>query len=79
MTKNELRQARARRYYAKKVRSAIVYLYGTRIDKKPLMMAVGILRVLSVGIERGWLYPEDIVKLMTLVRTKSLRKHAGAK
>jgi len=79
MTKNELRSKRSKRYYASKLLRAINYLYGTPIGKKPLTMAVSILKVLYVGAKRGWLYPEEIAKLTKLVATnKSLRKHAVA-
>jgi len=84
MTKDELRRAKARqtgpkRYYAKKLRNAITYLYGTPIDKKPLTASVGILKVLSLGTKRGWLYPEEINKLATLTASvKSVRKSANA-
>jgi len=80
MTKTESRRAKARQArYAKKLRKAVIYLYGTPIDKKPLTAAVGILKVLSLGTKRGWLYPEEIKKLATVTTSvKSVRKSANA-
>jgi hypothetical protein len=79
MTKNELRRAKARQArYAKKLCKAALYLNGTPIDKKPLIAAISILKVLSLGTKRGWLCPEEIVKLATLTMGRPIRKHAVA-
>jgi len=81
MTKNELKRAKARQArYAKKLRKAVVYLYGTPIGKKPLIAAVGILKVLSLGTKRGYLYPQEIATLVKLTRStgRPVRKHAVA-
>jgi hypothetical protein len=79
MTK-ELKRAKARQaYYAKKLRRAIIHLYGTPINKMPLIASVSILKVLSLGTERGWLYPQEITKLVKLTAgRKPVRKHAVA-
>jgi hypothetical protein len=81
MTSKELR-ARARqegpkRYYAKKVRKAITYLYGTPIEKATLTASVAILKVLYVGTKRGWLYPEEIAKLVKLTQELPAVKKVG--
>jgi hypothetical protein len=81
LTKNELRRTKARQArYAKKLRKAVSYLYGTPIGKKPLIAAVGILKVLSLGTKRGWLYPQEIATLAKLTTStgKPVRKHATA-
>jgi hypothetical protein len=79
MTKDELRRAKARQArYAKKLHKAALYLNGTPIDKKPLIASVGILKVLSLGTKRGWLYPEEITKLVKLTACKPVRKSATA-
>jgi hypothetical protein len=81
MTNKELkRAARSKSYYAKKLRKAVIYLYGTPIGKKPLIAAVGILKVLSLGTKRGWLYPQEIATLAKLTTStgKPVRKHATA-
>jgi len=79
MTKTESRRAKARQArYAKKLRKAVIYLYGTPIGKKPLIASVGILKVLSLGTKRGWLYPEEITKLVKLTACKPVRKSATA-
>ena len=75
MTKKELRRTKAQT-----VCNAI-YLYGTPIGKKPLIASVSILKVLSLGTERGWLIPEEIAKLTKLTASTSrpVRKHASAR
>jgi hypothetical protein len=81
MTSKELKRAKARQVrYAKKLRKAAIYLYGTPIGKKPLIAAVGILKVLSLGTKRGWLYPQEIATLTKLTSStgKPVRKHATA-
>jgi hypothetical protein len=80
MTPKELKRAKARQArYAKKLHKAALYLYGTPINKMPLIAAVGILKVLSLGTKRGWLYPEEIAKLTKLTAgSKPVRKSATA-
>jgi len=72
-------QAQRRSYYAKKIDRAIVYLYGTPISKRALVVSVTILRLLEAGTQRGWLYPTEIRKLAKLIAAgKPVRKHATA-
>jgi hypothetical protein len=60
MTNKELkRAARSKSYYAKKLRKAVIYLYGTPIGKKPLIAAVGILKVLSLGTRHRRASPSE--------------------
>ena len=73
MTQQEVKRARA----SKKLRDAIVYLYGTPIEKAALVASVNILKVLRVGSERGWLYPEEITKLAKLTQEQPAVKKVG--
>ncbi len=83
MTSKELKRAKAqqegpKRYYAAKVQKAINYLPLTPIDKKSLTDAVTILGILRRGTRRGWLYPEDIARLVKLTQKSAAKRSAVA-
>jgi hypothetical protein len=62
----------------KQMTNAIKYLYGTPIDKEPLMASLAILRLARAGARRGWLSLGEIKKLTKLTVEKSIKKHATA-
>lgn len=76
MANPKMKSAQLKQRYAKRVRRAITYLCGTPIDKESLVATISILKVLSVGTERGWLYPEEIAKLTKLTAKCPAKKYA---
>lgn len=62
---------------AKRLQHAVKYLNGTPTEKAALTASVAILKVLRVGTERGWLYPEEIAKLTKLTQVQPAAKKVG--
>ncbi len=74
---NRTKQKIGRAKVAKRMQHAIKYLYGTPVEKAVLTASVTILKVLRTGTKRGWLYPEEIAKLVKLTQAQPAVKKVG--